>query len=110
MTALRIAELERFDEIAKVLRAAVNRQMTAEQKRQRQDLVNAIEKSDLDKVRAITEGKDRCDPVLQGTTAEGFTATLAAKHGAELGLSKTVTWKCNKPALQRMVSNIGARF
>lgn len=78
MTALRIAELERFDEIAKVLRAAVNRQMTAEQKKQRQDLVNAIEKSDLDKVRSITEGKDRCDPVLQGTTAEGFTALHAA--------------------------------
>lgn len=37
-------------------------------------------------------------------------ATLAAKHGADLGLSKTVTWKGNKPALQKMVANIGARF
>ena len=36
-------------------------------------------------------------------------AALAAKHGADLGLSKTVTWKRSKPVLQTMVANIEAR-
>ncbi|WP_186083094.1 hypothetical protein [Burkholderia gladioli] len=36
-------------------------------------------------------------------------ANLAAKHGADLGLSKTVTWKRSKPVLQAMVANIEAR-
>ncbi|MBR8082524.1 hypothetical protein KDX23_07175 [Burkholderia vietnamiensis] len=36
-------------------------------------------------------------------------ASLAAKHGADLGLAKTVTWQRSKPVLQAMVSNIEAR-
>ncbi len=36
-------------------------------------------------------------------------ATLAAKHGADLGLSRTVTWERSKPVLQAMVGNIEAR-
>ncbi|NTX43085.1 hypothetical protein HT749_06695 [Burkholderia cepacia] len=36
-------------------------------------------------------------------------AALAAKHGADLGLSKTVTWERSKPRLQAMVANIEAR-
>jgi len=36
-------------------------------------------------------------------------ASLAAKHGAALGLAMTVTWKRSKPVLQAMVSDIEAR-
>ncbi|MCA8162091.1 hypothetical protein [Burkholderia cepacia] len=36
-------------------------------------------------------------------------AALAAKHGADLGLCKTVTWKRSKPVQQAMVANIEAR-
>ncbi|MDN7536795.1 hypothetical protein [Burkholderia cenocepacia] len=36
-------------------------------------------------------------------------ASLAAKHGADLGLAKAVTWKRSKPVLQAMVSDIEAR-
>ncbi|PQV53435.1 hypothetical protein [Paraburkholderia sp. BL21I4N1] len=36
-------------------------------------------------------------------------ASLAAKHGADLGLTRTVTWKRSKPVLQAMVSDIEAR-
>lgn len=36
-------------------------------------------------------------------------AALAANHGADLRLSKTVTWKGNNPALRDVVSNIEAR-
>ncbi|MBR8042053.1 hypothetical protein KDW85_27000 [Burkholderia cenocepacia] len=37
-------------------------------------------------------------------------ASLAAKHGADLGLAKTVTWHRSKPFLQAMVSDIEARL
>ncbi|MCA8287537.1 hypothetical protein [Burkholderia vietnamiensis] len=36
-------------------------------------------------------------------------AALAAKHGADLGLAKTVTWQRSKPVLQAMVANIEER-
>ncbi|MEF9443394.1 hypothetical protein OWS73_33780 [Burkholderia sp. 1B3(2022)] len=36
-------------------------------------------------------------------------ASLAAKHGAALGLAMTVTWKRSKPVLQAMVANIESR-
>ncbi|MGK8203134.1 hypothetical protein ACRS8P_28005 [Burkholderia cenocepacia] len=36
-------------------------------------------------------------------------AALAAKHGADLGLCKTVTWKRSKPVQQDMVANIESR-
>ncbi|HDR8943097.1 TPA: hypothetical protein QDB15_000025 [Burkholderia vietnamiensis] len=36
-------------------------------------------------------------------------ASLAAKHGADLGLCKTVTWKRSKPVQQDMVAIIEAR-
>lgn len=36
-------------------------------------------------------------------------ASLSAKHGADVGLAMTVTWKRSKPVLQAMVSDIEAR-
>ncbi|AOZ05906.1 hypothetical protein [Cupriavidus malaysiensis] len=36
-------------------------------------------------------------------------AALAVKHGADLGLCNTVTWKRSKPVQQAMVANIEAR-
>lgn len=36
-------------------------------------------------------------------------ASLAAKHGADLGLCNTVTWKRSKPVQQDMVANIESR-
>jgi len=36
-------------------------------------------------------------------------ASLAAKHGADLGRAKAVTWKRSKPVLQAMASDIEAR-
>lgn len=36
-------------------------------------------------------------------------ASLAAKHGADLALANTVTWKRSKPVLQDLVTNIEAR-